>query len=77
MEASFFNEMDMSQEKGQKSLGKKASITEFADDPLKDKIGSSLRQMYDEVVNEPIPSDFLNLLAKADTSTSESGNESA
>lgn len=67
----------MSQDKDQKSEGKKPSITEFSDDPLKDKIGSSLRQMYDEVVNEPIPSDFLNLLAKADTNKSESGNESA
>jgi hypothetical protein len=67
----------MSHDKGQKSGGKPTSVTEFADDPLKDKIGSSLRKMYDEVVNEPIPADFLNLLAKADTNKSESGNESA
>lgn len=67
----------MSHDKGQKSGDKRTSVTEFSDDPLKDKIGSSLRKMYDEVVNEPIPSDFLNLLAKADTNKSESGNESA
>jgi len=67
----------MSRDKGQKHEDKSASVTEFADDPLKDKIGSSLRKMYDEVVNEPIPSDFLNLLAKADKNKSESGSESA
>lgn len=67
----------MSQDKGQKSKAKRSSVTEFSDDPLKDKIGSSLRQMYDDVVNEPIPSDFLNLLAKADKSSSGADNESA
>ena len=67
----------MSQEKGRKSKAKRPSVTEFYDDPLKDKIGSSLRQMYDDVVNEPVPSDFLNLLAKADKSSSGADNESA
>ena len=38
----------------------------FADADLKDKIGGSLKQIYDEVVNEPVPDDFLKLLAKAD-----------
>jgi hypothetical protein len=33
---------------------------------LPDKIGSSLRTMYDEVLREDIPEDFLNLLQKAD-----------
>lgn len=66
----------MNQEKNQKSGDKRASVTEFSDDPLKDKIGSSLRRMYDDVVNEPIPNDFLSLLEKADktSSKSESGN---
>jgi len=64
----------MSQDKGQKYKEKPASITEFSDDPLTDKIGSSLRQMYDEVVNEPIPSDFLSLLAKADKTSSGADN---
>jgi len=40
---------------------------DFAKKPLKDKIGGNLRQIYDDVVNEPIPDDFLALLAKADT----------
>ena len=67
----------MSQDKVQKPTEKRTSATEFSDDPLKDKIGSSLRQMYDDVVNEPIPSDFLNLLAKADKNAPGADNESA
>jgi len=39
---------------------------EFAKDPLKDKIGTNLRQLYDNVVNEPVPDDFLSLLEQAD-----------
>lgn len=38
----------------------------FDDEPLSNKLGSSLRQMYDDVVNEPVPDDFMNLLKKAD-----------
>jgi len=40
--------------------------TDFTRAPLKDKIGLSLKRMYDDVVNEPIPDDFLSLLAQAD-----------
>lgn len=40
--------------------------TNFAKDPLADKIGSSLRRMYDDVVNQPVPDEFLNLLIEAD-----------
>lgn len=29
-------------------------------------IGAKLRQMFDEVVNEPVPDDFLDILRKAD-----------
>lgn len=29
-------------------------------------IGVKLRQMFDEVVNEPIPDDFLSILRRAD-----------
>lgn len=29
-------------------------------------IGVKLRQMFDEVVNEPIPNDFLDILRRAD-----------
>ena len=29
-------------------------------------IGVRLRQMFDEVVNEPVPDEFLNILRKAD-----------
>lgn len=33
-------------------------------------IGRRLRQMYDDVVNEPIPDDFADLLSKIDQSKS-------
>ncbi len=29
-------------------------------------IGQKLRQMFDEVVNEPVPDDFLDILRRAD-----------
>ncbi|MDO8411444.1 MAG: NepR family anti-sigma factor [Phenylobacterium sp.] len=31
-------------------------------------IGVRLRQMFDEVVNEPVPDDFLDILRRADKS---------
>lgn len=34
-------------------------------------IGVKLRQMFDEVVNEPIPDEFLSILRKADDATPE------
>jgi hypothetical protein len=30
-------------------------------------IGVKLRQMFDEVVNEPVPDEFLDILRRADT----------
>ena len=36
-------------------------------------IGAGLRQMFDEVVNEPVPDEFLDILRKADKRTSENG----
>jgi len=39
---------------------------DFSEEALKDKIGSSLKRIYDDVVNEPVPDDFLNLLKQAD-----------
>ncbi|MGA0603699.1 NepR family anti-sigma factor [Caulobacter sp. KR2-114] len=36
-------------------------------------IGAKLRQMFDEVVNEPVPDEFLDILRKADDKTSETG----
>jgi hypothetical protein len=32
-------------------------------------IGVKLRQMFDEVVNEPVPDEFLNILSRADEKT--------
>ena len=35
-------------------------------------IGQKLRQMFDEVVNEPVPTDFLDILRRADEREDES-----
>ena len=48
----------------------KTSDENFAKGPLKDKIGDNLRKIYDDVVSEAVPDDFLALLAKADESES-------
>jgi hypothetical protein len=37
-------------------------------------IGVRLRHMFDEVVNEPVPDDFLEILRKADRRGSEGEN---
>ncbi len=34
-------------------------------------IGVKLRQMFDEVVNEPVPDEFLDILRKAETPSGE------
>ena len=36
-------------------------------------IGVRLRQMFDEVVNEPVPDEFLDILRRADNRTSGQG----
>jgi hypothetical protein len=36
-------------------------------------IGVRLRQMFDEVVNEDVPDEFLDILRRADSKTSEKG----
>ena len=36
-------------------------------------IGVKLRQMFDEVVNEPVPDEFLEILRRADDKTPEQG----
>ncbi|WP_272906834.1 NepR family anti-sigma factor [Hyphobacterium sp. SN044] len=42
-----------------------------------DAIGRRLREFYDEVVNEPVPDDFMDLLSKLDRAEEEeSGDES-
>ncbi|MEM6898193.1 MAG: NepR family anti-sigma factor [Pseudomonadota bacterium] len=35
------------------------------------RIGQRLRQMYDDVANEPVPDEFLRLLEEADEETGE------
>lgn len=34
-------------------------------------IGAKLRQMFDELVNEPVPDEFLDILRRADARNSE------
>lgn len=36
-------------------------------------IGVKLRHMFDEVVNEPVPDEFLEILKRADAKASEGG----
>lgn len=57
----------MTEKKSSHAKDAKKSDHNFAGDPLREKIGGNLRQIYDEVVNEPVPDDFLELLAKADS----------
>ena len=49
----------------------------FDKKPLPDKIGNTLRQLYDEVLGEEVPDDFLNLLRKADSKGSQSAGTRA
>jgi len=44
----------------------KRSGGSFAKKPLSDKIGQDLKQLYDDVVNEDVPDEFLALLKQAD-----------
>ncbi|MGB6231702.1 MAG: NepR family anti-sigma factor [Litorimonas sp.] len=59
----------MSNDRAQKrndSSGSDRNSGRFDEEALPDKIGSSLRQIYDDVLGEEVPDDFLNLLRKAD-----------
>ena len=38
-------------------------------------IGVKLRQMFDQVVNEPVPDDFLDILRRADSKQSKDGQD--
>ncbi len=35
-------------------------------------LGAKLRQLFNDVVNEPVPDDFFDILRRADTGTPES-----
>lgn len=47
----------------------------FDQAPLQDKIGQSLRQIYDDILNEDVPDDFLNILKAADDGRTNSKSE--
>jgi hypothetical protein len=38
---------------------------------LPEKIGKSLKKIYDDILEEPVPDDFLNLLSQADSKKSQ------
>jgi hypothetical protein len=38
-------------------------------------IGVKLRQMFDQVVNEPVPDEFLDILRRADSKRSSGGKD--
>ena len=38
-------------------------------------IGRELRRLYDEVVQEPVPEDFVDLLRQVDSASEKSGKE--
>lgn len=40
-------------------------------------IGARLRQMFDDVVNEPVPDDFLDILRRAEPDRASEPSESA
>lgn len=60
----------------EQSVMKKPSKTSVALDEARLRqqvIGAKLRQMFDEVVNEPVPDEFLNILRRADARGEETG----
>ncbi|MEM7729279.1 MAG: NepR family anti-sigma factor [Pseudomonadota bacterium] len=70
--------MSDSAKSGNGNATRKTSGNEVFDDaPLPDKIGNSLRSLYDEVLNEDVPDDFLNLLRKADKTSGDAASGKA
>lgn len=61
---------NVAQNKGRKSADTSANAGDFSDDTLSEKIGKSLRSMYDDVASEPVPDAFLELLAEAESKQS-------
>lgn len=49
-------------------------MTPHSNQGVNDAIGRRLREFYDEVVNEPVPDDFMDLLSKLDRSESGKAN---
>ena len=56
----------MTDQNQSKSLKRSDLGDVFTKEDLPEKIGKNLRQIYDDVLNEPVPDDFLSLLSKAD-----------
>lgn len=56
----------MSTDNAKKSSKRSDAGDDFDSEALPEKIGKNLRQIYDDVLNEPVPDDFMSLLAQAD-----------
>lgn len=59
----------------QRSLGERLTPSAALDEARlrQQAIGVRLRQMFDEVVNEQVPDEFLEILRRADNRSSENG----
>lgn len=60
---------NMSEKTSAVTHDKSTKTDAFDTEALPEKIGMNLRQIYDDVLAEPVPDDFLSLLAKADKKT--------
>jgi hypothetical protein len=60
---------------GERDAGKKTSEPNVEEARLRQQaIGVKLRQMFDDVVNEPVPDDFLDILRQADNRAAPGGS---
>lgn len=50
------------------------NLAALNDKDAPEAIGRRLRDMYDDVVKEPVPDDFLDLLAKLDDESEDGGD---
>lgn len=58
-----------------RSRGKPADATVNEARLRQQAIGVKLRQMFDEVVSEPVPDEFLDILRRADSNRSSGGKD--
>lgn len=56
----------MTKQKPSHSPSEKDTGEDFTNESLSGKIGKDLKQLYDDVLSEPVPDAFLSLLAEAD-----------
>ena len=65
--------MNNSSESPHRKVDEKAGTAGLEEARLRQQaIGVKLRHMFDEVVNEPVPDEFLDILKRADAKSSDS-----